>query len=67
MESENSKKGLKWRNSLKDKGGPTKDKLRETRLRWFDRVQRRAINTLMRNSELIQVEWMRKKVEKDLK
>ena len=42
------------------------EKMKESHLRWFGHVQRRAINALVRKSELIQVEGT-KKVEEDLK
>jgi hypothetical protein len=40
---------------------PIDEKIRENGLRWFDHVQRRAINSLMRKTELIQVEGTKKR------
>ena len=39
---------------------PIDEKMRESCLRWFGHVQRRAINEPVRKSELIQVEGMQK-------
>ena len=38
---------------------PTDEKMRESHLRWFGHVQRRAINAPVRKSELIQIEGIR--------
>ena len=36
------------------------DKMRESHLKWFDHIQRRAINATVRKSKLIQVEGRKK-------
>ena len=54
-------------NVLKDRGSPIDEKMRESRLRWFGYVQRRASNVLVRKNELIQVEGTKKRVEEDQK
>ena len=36
------------------------DKMRESHLKWFDHIQRRAINAIVRKSELIKVEGKKK-------
>ena len=43
----------KWGNLFKDKGGLIDENMYDNHLRWFDHVQRRAINALVRKSELI--------------
>ena len=49
---------------LKIRVAPIDEKMRESCLKWFGHVQKRVINTLMRKSELIQVE-KQKKLEED--
>ena len=39
---------------------PIDEKMRESRLRLFDHVQKKAINALMRKIELIQIEGTKK-------
>lgn len=46
---------------------PLDEKMRQSRLRWFDHVQMRAINALVRKNELIQVEEMKKKMQGNTK
>ncbi len=36
------------------------EKMKESRLRWFDYIKRKVINVLVRNNELIQVEGTKK-------
>ena len=50
---------------LKDRVTLFEDKMKESCLRWFGRVQRRVINASVRNSEMIQVEGTKEKVEED--
>ena len=50
---------------LKIRMAPIDEKMRESRLRWFDHMQRREINAPVRKSELIQKK--KKEVEEDLK
>ena len=53
--------GFKMRNFAQKVGAaPFDQKMRESRLRKFDRVQRRTINAVVGMSELIQVEGMKK-------
>lgn len=47
-------------NHLKIGVSPIDDKMKESHLRWFGHVQRKTIEGLVRKSELIQVERMRK-------
>ena len=52
---------------LRIKVVPIDEKMKEHRLRWFDHVQRRAINALVRKSELIQIKRTKNKVDEDKK
>lgn len=49
------------RNLLKDKVAPIAEKMRASHSRWFNHKQWRAINTLVRENEMIQVEGTKKK------
>ena len=44
---------------LKIRVNPIDEKMRKNCLKWFGHIQRRGINTPMRNSELIQVEGIK--------
>ena len=45
---------------LKIRVNPIDEKMRKNCLKWFGHIQRRGINTPMRNSELIPVEGIKK-------
>jgi hypothetical protein len=47
--------------SLKDMCSPIDEKMGDSRLRWFDHVQRKAINVPEKKSELIQMKVTDKK------
>ena len=45
---------------------PIDEKMRENRLRWFGHMQRRAINSLVRMSDFIQIERTKRDRKKRL-
>lgn len=51
---------MKWRNSIKNRGGPIYEMMKPNHLRWFGHMQKRVINALVKKSNLIKDEGMKR-------